>query len=282
MSRTRRRFLAALGTAGTLGVAGCLDSSSDTTPTATGTPRSTTGSPEDSTAAPGTDTDTATAVELAYPEGFSEDGIASIDRIVSAHREYLLARSNYTERWVLETIDADGETDVGQPTELTVRANPADERVRFRYHDHANHVEVFYDGTYYEYDVTDEIVHEGESPRLFTDVEKAYRPLAFWAVDLLLPALLSIVEVEPTGSETAAGESAVTFAVTGVSDARKEEMEGVTYTGADGGLVVTESGGILEFDYTPQFESDSTSLQAGHNEITGVGETSVPRPDWLP
>ncbi|QSG07458.1 hypothetical protein [Halapricum desulfuricans] len=207
--------------------------------------------------------------------------MADTDAVVTAQREYLLARSSYTEQWVLETIDATGETTGGQPTEFTVRAVPADRRLRLRYHDHANHIEAFYDGTYYEYDVTGQTVYEGRSPRLFTDVEKAYRPLSLWAVNTLLPALLSIVRVEPTSTRTVEGETTIEFAVTGVSDDRKEEMSEVAYTGADGSLLVTESGGILEFEYTPQFESDTTSLQAGTNEITNIGQTTVSRPDWL-
>lgn len=265
MVKSRRRFLAALGTASALATTGCLSSSGDT--------------PQSSS----TTTGQTTTADLQYPDGFSTDGIDNVDQIFAGHREYLLGRDNYTEQWTLEQISASGEVSSGQPTEMTLRAAPTAEKLHLQYHDHANNIEVFYDGSFYEYDVAEETVSEGESPRLFANVEKQYQPLAFWAATLLLRSLLNTVRVNPTGTRTVAGTTAITFEVTSVSETRKEEVgDDVTFTGADGSVVVTESGGIHRFEYVPQFESDSTSLQTATFELTDIGTTEVSRPEWVP
>lgn len=279
MGKNRRRFLAMIATANTLSVAGCSSSSDDpaqSSPTPTSPTKTTT---QGSSSQPTTQESTA---DLTYPDGFSSDGIDNTEQIVDGHQKYLLGRSNYTEQWVLQTITASGEVGDGQPTELTVRADPTTERLHLHYHDHANNVEVFYDGTYYEYNVAKDTVSEGESPRLFANVEKQYQSLSFWEVNLLLRKILTTIRVEPTGAHTVSGQKAVTFTVSGVSDSRKEEASNVTFTGAKGSVVVTESGGIHRLEYVPQFESESTSLQTATYELTNTGSTDVSRPEWVP
>lgn len=257
----RRELVGAIGGAGVAFLAGCSNSSS-----------------EEPSKGANSSRDTPQLSELSYPPGFSSDGVASVDDAVASHKEQLLPLSNYTEDWVLETIESGGETS-GDPTEMTLNADPTDRELYFHYKDHRWNVDVFYDGTFYEHDVKSDEVREGGSDSLFSDVSKKYRPLSFWATNILMSSLLNTMVIEASGGFERGERRGIEYTVTGVDEAQKRDR--VTYNGANGQLLVTESGGIIDIEYTPLFESENTSLQSISYQISAIGETSVERPEWV-
>lgn len=269
----RRRVLLRRATAlGLAGLAGCTENSPDSDGETTTT--STTAATTEST------TSTTTTSAASRPPGFSTDGVTDPAAAVSAHKDVVGALPNYTGTWTLTAVGGDGSTE-GEPTEASVRATPESETVHLTYSDHANDVEVFYDGTFYEYHPSDDTVLEGESERLFTNVEKSFEPLAFFAVNSLLAPTLQAADWTASGTVGVRGETGFAYDAAAVSEQRQNQYEDVSYTGVSGELVVGADGGIARLSYEPEFESESTSLQTVSFSLEAVGETTVERPAWL-
>lgn len=259
----RRETLRVLGSAGLTALAGCSGSSSQT-------------SEETSTL----EETTTEREELVRSPGFSSEGITDVSQIISLHKDYLMSLASYTEEWTVEFVGPDGESQ-GQPSELTINANPQDREVHLRYQDHANNTEVFYDGTFYQYNVDRDEVLEGASNYLFADIEQRYRPIAYWGVDILFDQILNAVQID-SGSETdVQGSTGVRYEIIDVSEERKSEEEDVSYTGASGHILVTADGGITALEYTPEFDGENESLQTVSYSVDRIGDTTVDRPDWL-
>jgi hypothetical protein len=270
----RRRVLLRRATAlGLAGLAGCTGNSPDSSGETTTT--TTTAATTESTT-----TTTNTTSAASRPSGFSTDGVSDAQTVVAEHKNAVLSLPNYTGTWTLRSVNEDGSTD-GEPTEASVRANPETEVVHLTYTDHANDVEVYYDGTFYEYHPSDDTVLEGESERLFTNVEKSFEPLASFAVNILLAPTLGAADWTAAGTVDVRGEAGFAYDAAAVSEQRQSQYEDVTYTGVSGELVVGADGGIARLAYEPEFESASTSLQTVSFRLEGVGETTVERPGWL-
>lgn len=218
-------------------------------------------------AGPGAETPSLDSVP--YPDGYDRNGTTSPSAVVSGHQASLLTAPNYSVRWGVHT-QQNGST--VQNVSVQGSVSPANNRSLIRLAQHGPDGEI--DGYHRE-------AYYGDGRQrvysLANETQTAQASLNFSQLVPLYPNRIAqvhgVVNLTASGVERRGNDSVITYDVTGVAAAASEQLES-----ASGNVRVTEDGRLVALDVTI---ASGAAEQAFRYSITGVGNSTVDRPDWI-
>jgi len=250
-SRTRRRYLTAIGAVGATALAGCQDRT-DADESGNG----------DGTNGPGANGNSA---------GLSDDGIEDASALVSATRSALTARGyELTEELSSTGIEM---TDRSQRT----RSSPTDERQLYVLETASTTSRSYVDGGTYYGQTTEGEETESSTRELHESFERIHAP-DHLSRGRSLGGVLEVGTDVSAGTTTRNGRELRQFDLESVS-LRESGVESSTVSGT---VLATDDGVVFEATLSFEGNVDGTAITREQSvAVTELGEVAVERPAWV-
>lgn len=208
---------------------------------------------------------------VAHPPGVDESGVTDVDGLLEAHAAALADASVTVDTRFHLTVDGSGQN-------VSLRGETVPDGVRgWMEIELRDGVGTYYteDGTTYYREVVDESVTYGTTGAVSAVPE---RPR--FGSDERIETAVESAEWEPVGSVERDGRTLVEFRATSV-DPPDVNTTGDATVSSDGRLLVAPDGVVHHVDVSTTVENENGTVRYGTSvSLSGVGSTTVERPDW--
>jgi len=216
--------------------------------------------------------------EFEYADGFGPDGVTDGQQAVETYQSALEARGSYTGTYSYDGRASDGNTSVDVENRVDFESQQGYQRFDIDSPEYSGWMESYYeDDTRYRRSEID-----GERSNVSVD-EQNFTTAELTSTDPLRALLLNVSAYE-TSTEQRDGTTVAVYEASGtegvdsfynIDESADISAFSATFAVDSEGLVRSAT---YDITYTNEGEEQTVTMEF---ELTGLGETSVERPDWV-